>query len=180
MGAGATNGNALDLANILKPALARGDIKLIGATTQAEYERYMIRDRAFIRRFEKIEIQEPDQETTFKILIGTIPKLEQQTGIKFNYTNYIIERICKFIIEMTSEYKRIYEVSSRYPDISLALLSKIFSYAVFDNSSQINMNHVWQAIKNCNSIYPDTLKKEIERFKVQFNDMIMEEHINTV
>ena len=81
---------------------------------------------------------------------------------------------------MTSEYKRIYEVSSRYPDISLALLSKIFSYAVFDNSSQINMNHVWQAIKNCNSIYPDTLKKEIERFKVQFNDMIMEEHINTV
>ena len=68
MGAGATNGNALDLANILKPALARGDIKLIGATTQAEYERYMIRDRAFIRRFEKIEIQEPDQETTFKIL----------------------------------------------------------------------------------------------------------------
>ena len=52
MGAGATNGNALDLANILKPALARGDIKLIGATTQAEYERYMIRDRAFIRRFD--------------------------------------------------------------------------------------------------------------------------------
>lgn len=180
MGAGATNGNALDLANILKPALARGDIKLIGATTQDEYERYMIRDRAFIRRFEKIEVLEPDKNTTFKILMGTIPKLEKKTGVKFNYTNYIIERICTFIIEMTSEYKRIYEVSSRYPDISLALLSKIFSYAVFDNKNIINMQHVWLAIKNCNTIYPDSLKKEIERFKIEFDDMLKEENINPI
>ena len=144
MGAGATNGNSLDLANILKPALARGDIKLIGATTQDEYERYMVRDRAFIRRFEKINIAEPDTITTVKILIGSIPKYEKNTGVKLSYTNYIIERICTFIVEMTSEYKRVYELSSRYPDIALALLAKIFSYAVFDNSKTININHVWQ------------------------------------
>ena len=179
MGAGAKTGSSLDFANILKPALARGNVKLIGATTSEEYERYMLRDRAFIRRFEKIDISEPDQVTTVKIMMGTIPKMESQTGVKFDYTHYIMERICVFLVEMTSEYKRYYEISSRYPDISLALLQKVFSYAVFDNEKKIKMKHVWQAVKNCNSIYPDTLKKEIERFKIEFNDLLKEENVST-
>jgi len=179
MGAGAKTGSSLDFANILKPALARGNVKLIGATTTEEYERYMIRDRAFIRRFEKIEIEEPDQATTVKIMMGTIPKMEKQTGVKFNYTHYIIERIITFFVQMTSEYKRFYEVSSRYPDISLALLQKVFSYAVFDNEKNIKMKHVWQAVKNCNSIYPDTLTKEIIKFKEEFADLLTEENVST-
>ena len=177
MGSGAKNGSSLDFANILKPALARGNVKLIGATTTEEYERYMIRDRAFIRRFEKIEVEEPDQKTTVKIMMGTIPKIEKKTGVKFKYTHYIIERIVTFLVQMTSEYKRYYEVSSRYPDISLALLQKVFSYAVFDNEKTISMKHVWLAIKNCNSIYPDTLKKEIIKFKYEFSDLLNEEHV---
>ena len=177
MGAGAKSGSSLDFANILKPALARGNVKLIGATTTEEYERYMIRDRAFIRRFEKIEIAEPDQPTTVKIMMGTIPKMEKQTGVKFNYTHYIIERIVTFLVQMTSEYKRYYEVSSRYPDISLALLQKVFSYALFDNGKEIKMKHVWQAVKNCNTIYPDTLTKEITKFKDDFADLLTEENV---
>ena len=179
MGAGAKTGSSLDFANILKPALARGNVKLIGATTSEEYERYMLRDRAFIRRFEKIEIEEPDIATTVRIMMGTYPKMEKKTGVKFNYTHYIIERICTFLVEMTSEYKRLYEISSRYPDISLALLQKVFSYAVFDNEKEIRMKHVWQAIKNCNSIYPDTLQKEIVRFKSEFEDLLKEENVST-
>ena len=179
MGAGAKNGSSLDFANILKPALARGNVKLIGATTTEEYERYMLRDRAFIRRFEKIEIEEPDQMTTVRIMMGTIPKMEKKNGVKFNYTHYIIERIVTFLVQMTSEYKRYYEVSSRYPDISLALLQKVFSYAVFDNEKTIKMKHVWQAVKNCSSIYPDTLKKEIIKFKEEFADLLTEENVST-
>ena len=179
MGAGAKSGSSLDFANILKPALARGNVKLIGATTTEEYERYMIRDRAFIRRFEKIEIAEPDQATTVKIMMGTIPKMEKQTGVKFNYTHYIIERIITFLVQMTSEYKRYYEVSSRYPDISLALLQKVFSYALFDDGKEIKMKHVWQAVKNCNTIYPDTLTKEIIKFKEEFSDLLAEENVST-
>lgn len=177
MGAGAKTGSSLDFANILKPALARGNVKLIGATTTEEYERYMIRDRAFIRRFEKIDIAEPDVATTVKIMMGTYPKIEKKTGVKIKYTNYVIQRIFTFLVEMTSEYKRLFEVSSRYPDISLALLQKVFSYAVFDNEKEIKMKHVWLAIKNCNSIYPDTLKKEIERFKSDFSDLLSEENV---
>ena len=56
---GGRNDGPLDLANILKPALDRGDVKAIGATTTEEYQTYIIRDRAFLRRFEKIEVEEP-------------------------------------------------------------------------------------------------------------------------
>ncbi|MBQ7140017.1 MAG: ATP-dependent Clp protease ATP-binding subunit [Bacilli bacterium] len=178
MGAGAKDGSALDFANILKPALARGNVKLIGATTSDEYERYMIRDRAFIRRFEKIDVAEPDIPTTVKILMGSYPRIEKQTGVKMGYTDYVKERIMTFIVEMTSEYKRYYEVSSRYPDISLALLSKAFSFAMFENSDTVKIKHVWMAVCTCNSIYPDSRTKEIERFKTVFADLISEENLD--
>ena len=178
MGAGAKDGSALDFANILKPALARGNVKLIGATTSDEYERYMIRDRAFIRRFEKIEVAEPDIPTTVKILMGSYPRIEKQTGVKLAYTEYVKQQLMTFIVEMTSEYKRFYEVSSRYPDISLALLSKAFSFAMYENSNEVRLRHFWMAVCTCESIYPDSRAKEIERFKEVFKDMIKEENLD--
>lgn len=178
MGAGAKDGSALDFANILKPALARGNVKLIGATTSDEYERYMIRDRAFIRRFEKIEIAEPDIPTTVKILMGSYPRIEKKTGVKLAYTDYVKEQLMTFIVEMTSEYKRFYEVSSRYPDISLALLSKAFSFAMYENSDEVRIRHFWMAINTCESIYPDSRAKEVQRFKSVFADIIKEENLD--
>lgn len=178
MGAGAKEGSSLDFANILKPALARGNVKLIGATTSDEYERYMIRDRAFIRRFEKIDVAEPDIPTTVKILMGSYPRIEKKTGVKLGYSNYIKEKLLTFIVEMTSEYKRLYELSSRYPDIALALLSKSFSFAIFENSDVVKIKHIWLAINTCNSIYPDSRAKEVERFKIEFADLIKEEGLD--
>lgn len=67
----------IDFANMLKPFLDRGTIKMIGATTTEEYETYILRDRAFLRRFQKIEVLEADQETVVKILMGTYPKFEK-------------------------------------------------------------------------------------------------------
>ena len=178
MGAGAKEGSSLDFANILKPALARGNVKLIGATTSDEYERYMIRDRAFIRRFEKIDVAEPDIPTTVKILMGSYPRIEKKTGVRLIYSDYIKEKLMTFLVEMTSEYKRFYELSSRYPDISLALLSKAFSFAIYENSNVVRLRHFWLAINTCNSIYPDSRAKEVERFKVVFADLIKEENLD--
>lgn len=62
---------------MLKPFLDRGKIKMIGATTTEEYETYILRDRAFLRRFQKIEVLEADQPTVVKILMGTYPKFEK-------------------------------------------------------------------------------------------------------
>ncbi len=65
----------VDFANMLKPGLDRGTIKMIGATTTEEYDSYILRDRAFLRRFQKVDVSEPTMDDTVKILIGTYPKL---------------------------------------------------------------------------------------------------------
>ena len=70
-------GESLDFANMFKPALDRGDIKVIGATTTEEYERYILRDKAFVRRFQKIDVAEPTRDENVEILIGTLPKIEK-------------------------------------------------------------------------------------------------------
>lgn len=174
----ATSNNNIDFANMLKPALDRGTIKMIGATTTEEYEAYILRDRAFVRRFIKIDIEEADAETVVKILMGTYPKFEKLLGAKLNYTDFQKERIFKFIVNMTSEYKRIYEISNRYPDICLTIISSAFSYAVFENSKEVKMKHIYKAIVNANNIYPDALKKDIEKFKTDFKDMLDAENVD--
>lgn len=170
--------SGVDFVNAMKPALSRGDIKVIGATTLDEYNQYLIRDKAFLRRFEKIDVAEPDAETTVKILMGSYPKIEKQTGVKLAYSNFVIENIMKFIVDMTSEYKRVYELGSRYPDNALALLSKAFSYAKFDNSEFVTFKHIYKAIMNCQSVYSDVVKKEAEVFKVKFKDFIEKENVD--
>jgi len=168
----------VDFANLLKPSLDRGLIKMIGATTNEEYETYILRDRAFLRRFQKVEVLETDKPTTVKILMGTIPKLEKQIGVKLNYQPFQIEKFMQFIVNMTDEYKRVYEVSSRYPDICLALVSNAFTYALFENKQVVTTKHFYQAICNCKSVYEDVLVKEIENFKVTFADFIKNENVD--
>lgn len=171
------NGN-IDFANMLKPFLDRGTIKMIGATTSEEYEAYILRDRAFLRRFIKIEVEEATAETVVKILMGTYPKFEKKLNIKLAYTDFQKETIFKFLVNMTSEYKRVYEISSRYPDITLTILANAFSYAVFENAKEVRIKHIYKAVCNAKNIYPDTLKKEIISFKEQFKDMLSEENVD--
>lgn len=169
-----TKGEALDFANMFKPALDRGDIKVIGATTTEEYERYILRDKAFVRRFQKVEIFEPTREENIQILIGTLPKIEIRTGAKLLYTPFIQRRIMEFITDITSEYKRIYEIGSRYPDVSLTIVQQAFSTALFDNRREVNINDFRQAIINSKNIYPDVIKKSMPIFDKMFADQIAE------
>ena len=85
VGAGATSGGSLDASNILKPALAAGELRCIGATTYQDYKSFFERDRALARRFQKIEISEPSTEETHKILKGLKPYYEEHHGV--TYTN---------------------------------------------------------------------------------------------
>ncbi len=168
----------VDFANMLKPGLDRGTIKMIGATTTEEYEYYILRDRAFLRRFQRVDVAEPTQEETVQILLGTMPKIEKQTGVSVKYTDYVKQRICEFIVQMTDEYKRIYEIGNRYPDIALALLGNAFSNAVFENLNILKIHHVYNAIKNTKSVYDDVKKKELVKFKEYFKDVISDEMAN--
>ncbi len=165
----------MDFANQLKAGLDRGEVKMIGATTTEEYEQYILRDRAFLRRFQKIDVLEADQPTVVKILMGTYPKLEKQIGVKLEYTDFIKERLFKFIVEMTDEYKRVYEVASRYPDICLTILANAFTFALYDNLQTVKIKHFYKAICNAKNIYEDVRIKEQARFKEEFKDIIDEE-----
>ena len=174
-----TKGEALDFANMFKPALDRGDIKVIGATTTEEYERYILRDKAFVRRFQKVEIFEPTRDENIQILIGTLPKIEYKTEAKLMYTPFIQRRIMEFITDITSEYKRIYEIGSRYPDVSLTIIQQAFSNALFDNRRDVNIMDIRQAITSSKNIYPDVIAKSMPQFDATFSDQIEEYRIAT-
>ena len=172
-----TKGEALDFANMFKPDLDRVDIKVIGATTTEEYERYILRDKAFVRRFQKVEIFEPTREENIQILIGTLPKIEYRTGAKMLYSPYIQQRIMAFITDITSEYKRIYEIGSRYPDVSLTIVQQAFSNALFDNRKEVNIIDFKTAIMNSKNIYPDVIKKSMPEFDKLFEEQLSEFNI---
>ncbi len=172
---GATNEYGLDFANMFKESLGRGSIKMIGATTSDEYERYVLRDKAFVRRFQRVDVLEPTREQTIKILMGTLPKIEKNTNAKLKYSPYIQSEIMAFIVDITTEYKRVYGIGSRYPDICLTLLAQAFSQAIFHNRKEVTIFDVRNAIENSKNIYPDVIQKELINFDKKFKQIIEEE-----
>lgn len=174
---GAKTDNPMDLANIIKPVIDRGMVKLIGATTDIEYNTYVVRDRAFLRRFDRIDVLEPTGETVVKILMGTLPKIEAQTGIKFKYNDYIVNMLLESIVEATNPYKRVYGLGAMYPDICFSVLTAAFSNALYENKQVVDIKDVYNAIKNSKRIYPDTIIKELNNFRIKFNDVCAQEGI---
>ena len=168
---------SMDLANILKPAIDRGAIKLIGATTDIEYNTYIIKDRAFLRRFERIDIAEPSEATTVEILYKSLPKIENSTGIKFRYNEYVTKMLLESIVSATNEYKRVYGLGAMYPDIAFSVLTAAFSQALFQNRAYVMTVDVYNAIKSSKRIYPDSIIKELNAFREKFKDVCMQEGI---
>ena len=83
IGAGATSGGSLDASNILKPALASGDLRCIGSTTYKEFRNYFEKDRALVRRFQKIDVPEPSEDEAVKILEGLRPSFEAHHSVRY-------------------------------------------------------------------------------------------------
>src|ERR671928_130113 len=83
IGAGATSGGAMDASNLLKPALASGTVRCIGSTTYKEYRQYFEKDRALVRRFQKIDVVEPTVPDTIEILKGLKPYFEEYHQIRY-------------------------------------------------------------------------------------------------
>jgi ATP-dependent Clp protease ATP-binding subunit ClpA len=85
IGAGATSGGAMDASNLLKPALSNGAVRCIGSTTYKEYRNHFEKDRALVRRFQKIDVAEPSIEDTIKIIKGLKPYYEEHHNIKYTH-----------------------------------------------------------------------------------------------
>ncbi|MBZ0325352.1 MAG: AAA family ATPase, partial [Alphaproteobacteria bacterium] len=114
IGAGATSGGAMDASNLLKPALANGCLRCIGSTTYKEYRGYFEKDRALVRRFQKIDVHEPSIPDTIKILRGLKPYYETHHAVR--YTDEAI----RSAVELSARYVH----DRKLPDKAIDILDE--------------------------------------------------------
>lgn len=115
VGAGATSGSNLDASNLLKPALANGSLRCIGATTFSEFKTHFDRDKALVRRFSKVEVKEPSIEDCYKIIEGLAPIYESYHHIKYT------KNALKACVDLSARY-----VSDKFlPDKAIDLLDEV-------------------------------------------------------
>ncbi len=98
IGAGATSGGSMDASNLLKPALQSGQLRCIGSTTYKEYRQYFEKDRALVRRFQKIDVNEPSLEDAVKILRGLKPYYEKHHSVRYT------QEAIRAAVELASRY----------------------------------------------------------------------------
>jgi ATP-dependent Clp protease ATP-binding subunit ClpA len=115
IGAGATSGGAMDASNLLKPALAAGTLRCIGSTTYKEYRQYFEKDRALVRRFQKIDVVEPTVEDSIKILMG----------IKSYFENYHKLRYTADAIKAAVELSAKYINDRKLPDKAIDVIDEL-------------------------------------------------------
>src|SRR5437588_5002196 len=115
IGAGATSGGAMDASNLLKPALAAGTLRCIGSTTYKEYRQYFEKDRALVRRFQKIDVSEPTIEDSIKILMG----------IKSYFENYHKLRYTADAIKAAVELSAKYINDRKLPDKAIDVIDEL-------------------------------------------------------
>ncbi|GAJ27641.1 ATP-dependent Clp protease ATP-binding subunit ClpA [Acidomonas methanolica] len=115
IGAGATSGGAMDASNLLKPALAAGTLRCIGSTTYKEFRQHFEKDRALVRRFQKIDVPEPSLEDTIKILRGL--KVNYERHHKVRYT----EEALRGAVELSAKYIH----DRKLPDKAIDIIDEV-------------------------------------------------------
>lgn len=152
MGAGSAEGS-MDAANILKPALARGDFRLIGATTLDEYRKHIEKDSALTRRLQTIKVESPNARDTIKILTGIAPKYEEHHNVKLSPS--VIEEA----VRLSDRY-----LPERFqPDKAIDIIDEASAYVHMKNS----------AAKN--PVELRTYKKELGRLNEQMEESVAKE-----
>ncbi len=129
VGAGATSGGSMDASNLLKPALARGELKCIGATTYQEYRNFFDKDKALSRRFAKIDVEEPSLEDTFTILKGVQHKYEN-----FHKINFTDEAL-KSAIDLSVKY-----LHDRFlPDKAMDIIDEVGAHFMLQGKEDVTV-----------------------------------------
>ena len=156
VGAGSTENSHNDISNMLKPFIDRGDIKIIGATTREEYERYVLPDRALARRFYPINLEEPDENLCLEILKGSLPAMEYQTKVRNHFTEEETHRYLVRLIRLCCRENQPQEQLTRLPELPLSILEMAFSYAALQDRSSLTVDDLNMAVRHSNR-----LKKEL-------------------
>lgn len=150
VGAGATSSGSMDASNILKPVLASGELRCIGSTTYEEFKNHFERDRAFSRRFEKIEVSEPSISDSIQILKGLRSRYEEHHQIV--YTDAALKAAC----ELSEKY-----LNDRYmPDKAIDVIDEAGSYLRLSgggNRKQVNPADIEKIVAKMAKIPPQSV-----------------------
>src|SRR5215210_6220221 len=140
IGAGATSGGAMDASNLLKPALASGTVRCVGSTTYKEYRQYFEKDRALVRRFQKIDINEPSVPDAIEILKGLKPYFESYHKLK--YTGDAI----KAAVELSARYIHDRKLPDKAIETTIATMARIPPRTVSKDDAEV-LQHLETTLK---------------------------------
>lgn len=166
VGAGAVNGGSLDVANLLKPYLAAGHIRFIGATTYEEYKKHFSGNRSLVRRFQNVDILEPGEEETVKILNGLKAGYEKFHGVKYG------KGVLAYAVEVSHRY-----INERFlPDKAIDLIDEAGAYRRLHPLEQkqqtVGKDLIEQVLaKTCNIPMKTVEKGETEKLAVLERDI---------
>ncbi|MCS6837410.1 MAG: AAA family ATPase, partial [Bdellovibrionaceae bacterium] len=143
VGAGSTGGSSLDAANLLKPALANGEISCIGSTTFEEYRKHFEKDAALSRRFQKIDVNEPSIEETIEILKGLKPKFESYHGVTYS------DQALEAAVHLSKKY-----IHGKFlPDKAIDLIDEAGSYhKIHGNNHSISSHDIEEVLKKITTV----------------------------
>jgi len=168
VGAGATSGGSMDASNLLKPALARGELKCIGATTYAEYRNFFDKDKALSRRFAKIDVEEPSVEDTLIILKGVQHKYEEFHKINFS------DEALQSAIDLSVKY-----LHDRFlPDKAMDIVDEVGAHFMLKGKSDITVTtkEIEQSVAKMMKL-PSTVVGTDDTAKLKKLDDELKEHI---
>jgi ATP-dependent Clp protease ATP-binding subunit ClpA len=156
VGAGSALGAPSDAANVFKSVLARGDVRMIGATTLSEYKEYIQEDEALARRFRTVHVAEPSVEETRRILYNLRPRLER------NYSVRLMDDAIETALEMSQRYQR----HLHLPDKVIGWLDTAAVRAEIDRRWEVNAKDVVEVISHAAQIPKDMVFRDVgDRFK---------------
>ena len=142
-GAGAGGQGGVDLANLLKPSLARGDLKVIASTTWEEYRKHFEKDRALMRRFAKVNIEEPSIEHAKQIM----------HGLKTQFEDYHRVKITDTAVEASVDYSVKYITDRQLPDKSIDLLDRACAKAkIFDAFKDVETKDIQEQVSKISGV----------------------------
>jgi ATP-dependent Clp protease ATP-binding subunit ClpA len=170
IGAGATSGGAMDASNLLKPALASGAMRCVGSTTYKEYRNHFEKDRALVRRFQKIDVVEPSVEDTVKILKGLKPYYEE-----YHKVRYTAEAL-RTAVELAAKYIN----DRKLPDKAIDVIDEVGASRMLlpENKRRkvVTVRDVEEVIATMARVPPKTVsrddKKSLESLERDLNTMV--------
>lgn len=155
MGAGATSGGTMDVSNMLKPSLASGKIKLVGATTEDEFTEHLQKDRALMRRVQKITVNEPNVEDTKRIVKGIVKYYTDFHGVEY------AEGVVDVAVELADRY-----ITQRFfPDKAIDIIDATGATAKLEGVDTVDISRVIGAVSKMSNI-------PVDMIDVKENDLV--------